>query len=154
MRALIQRSRLLQWATSGVVFSLVLTACASVSPEAGTARASTTSVTGQSSTVTYNDTCERTANSQSALNECVDHELSELNTQLSDALLTEAGRFGQHSVAAAQSQWVKYRDAECALEASPNRGGSIYPLIYGICERSLIIARIGVVRDAIAAHSQ
>jgi len=30
----------------------------------------------------------------------------------------------------AQLAWIKFRDANCACWASPNKGGSIYPLIY------------------------
>ena len=94
------------------------------------------------SPVTYNNGCEHTANTQAALNECANSEVRQLQNQLSSALHSEQKVFGTKMVRAAQSQWTKFVKAECTMEANPNRGGSIYPLIYEDCVRDLTVTRI------------
>jgi uncharacterized protein YecT (DUF1311 family) len=41
----------------------------------------------------------------------------------------------------AQKAWLAYRDAEATLEAAPNKGGSIYPLVYAEVQTRLTEAR-------------
>jgi len=102
--------------------------------------------------VTYNSQCERTASTQTAMNECVNSEVKQLQGQLSLALHSERGVFGTKMVGVAESQWRTFVKAECTMEASPNRGGSIYPLIYGDCVRDLTVTRIEEIRAVLASH--
>ncbi|MFZ1109106.1 MAG: lysozyme inhibitor LprI family protein [Rhodomicrobium sp.] len=51
----------------------------------------------------------------------------------------EAGKL----LVAAERAWVAFRDAECAFDAAPNAGGSIYPLVYFGCLQRLTKARTG-----------
>jgi uncharacterized protein YecT (DUF1311 family) len=58
----------------------------------------------------------------------------------------EAGKL----LIAAERAWVAFRDAECAFDAAPNTGGSIYPLVYFGCLDRLTRARI----DQLNQHLQ
>ena len=53
---------------------------------------------------------------------------------LLDAEATEKLRVSQRA-------WVKFRDGECAFEADLYRGGSMAPMIYSSCFKSLTDAR-------------
>ena len=41
----------------------------------------------------------------------------------------------------AQRAWIKFRDEECHYQASPNEGGSLWPLVYHGCLTDLTKAR-------------
>ncbi len=101
--------------------------------------------------MTYNGGCEHTAATQVAMNACANSEVRQLESQLSPALHSEEKIFGTKMVRAAQSQWTRFVKAECTMEANPNRGGSIYPLIYEDCVRDLTLTRIEEIR-ALASH--
>jgi len=91
---------------------------------------------------TYNRSCEKTAQSQLAMDECAQSELDQVQSQLRSLLEKEFVRFGSNAVNQVQSQWKTFRDSECALEASPSKGGTIYPLIVGECEVQLTVERV------------
>jgi uncharacterized protein YecT (DUF1311 family) len=88
------------------------------------------------------------------MNECVSGEVQELRVQLTSTLAVAQRIFGKKLVQIAQRQWKRYVTAECTMEASPNRGGSIYPFIYGTCVRNLTVMRIKEIRDASASQPQ
>jgi uncharacterized protein YecT (DUF1311 family) len=48
---------------------------------------------------------------------------------------------GQAKLKTAQKAWLVYRDAEAALEADANRGGSIAPMVYAMSQSSTTQAR-------------
>ena len=55
-----------------------------------------------------------------------DTELTELYKVLLDSLDKE----GKAALISSQQAWVKYRDAESTFEAYPNKGGTIYAMVY------------------------
>jgi len=55
-----------------------------------------------------------------------DAELNKVYKKLIAGIVKEQ----KNALTDAQLAWIKYRDANCACWASPNKGGSIYPLIY------------------------
>lgn len=42
----------------------------------------------------------------------------------------------------AQDSWLKFRDAECALQASTVKGGSAYPMVMEICLTGVTARRL------------
>ncbi|MGH8045907.1 MAG: lysozyme inhibitor LprI family protein [Chthoniobacterales bacterium] len=48
---------------------------------------------------------------------------------------------GQAKLKTAQKAWLAYRDAEAALEAAPNEGGTIYPMVFANVKTRLTDAR-------------
>jgi uncharacterized protein YecT (DUF1311 family) len=55
-----------------------------------------------------------------------DAELNKVYKKLIAGIVKEQ----KNALTDAQLAWIKFRDANCACWASPNKGGSIYPLIY------------------------
>jgi uncharacterized protein YecT (DUF1311 family) len=53
----------------------------------------------------------------------------------------------------AQRQWIRLRDADCALDAAEFEGGSMQPMIYGYCRADLTRARVAHLRTLIAADA-
>jgi uncharacterized protein YecT (DUF1311 family) len=51
------------------------------------------------------------------------------------------GEDGLENLKVAQRAWIAYRDAEAVLEAAPNEGGSIYPLIFASVKTRMTEAR-------------
>jgi uncharacterized protein YecT (DUF1311 family) len=100
---------------------------------------------------TYNSNCEKTALSQVAMDQCVASELAQLGSEMHIALNDEATRFGKTAVTSAQDAWALFEKAECQLEESPYKGGTIQPLIYGVCERGLLVQRINDIDAVIRA---
>jgi len=64
------------------------------------------------------------------------------------AALDEAG---QAKLKAAQRAWLAYRDAEAELEAAPNEGGSIYPMIIANVKARLTDARVKELEEVLSA---
>lgn len=130
----------------GVVFLTVAssTSC-STSKHQSIPRPSDTTTT--TVTVAYDRSCEKTAQSQMAMDLCAASELRQLQGQLASALLKERTNLSPGLVDAAQTTFDQYEVAECKADASPNTGGSIYPLVVGNCEVSLTVQRIEQVRS-------
>jgi uncharacterized protein YecT (DUF1311 family) len=95
-------------------------------------------------------TCIKTAKTQNQLDECASKRLANAERQLESALRTEEEHFAKTLVAAAEERWLAFRSAECTLEASPYRGGTIYPLIYTTCEVVMTKARLAQLEKLIA----
>jgi uncharacterized protein YecT (DUF1311 family) len=78
------------------------------------------------------------------MNICADKDYrkadAELNRAYKAAIAGEDGD-AQKLLREAQRDWIKFRDAECAYEAAPNQGGSIYPMVYSGCLTELTRAR-------------
>lgn len=51
----------------------------------------------------------------------------------------------------AQRQWVRLRDADCALDAAEFQGGSMQPMIYAYCRAGLTRERVAHLRTLLAA---
>jgi len=126
------------WSIVGLVIPVLLALIVQNSAAATTRAAATPS------TVTFNRSCEHTAKTQNALNRCAAAELGEVQYQLKAAL---SALLHSKLVRAAQSRFVAYEKSECTAAAAPNRGGSIYPLIYDGCEVRLTVQRIQEVRQ-------
>jgi uncharacterized protein YecT (DUF1311 family) len=106
------------------------------------AAAAPTTTTTTLPVVTYNRSCESTALTQIALDECAVHELKQLRGQLATALATDRRRIRAKLVNASQKVFNSYEHAECLAAASVNEGGTIYPLIVSECEIQLTVQRI------------
>lgn len=85
------------------------------------------------------------------MNQC-----AQLRYQSADAALNAAWgpamsfarQIGQHeALRGAQRQWISYRDAACAVQASPYQGGSIYPLIWYSCLTDVTDTRTRMLQD-------
>lgn len=53
----------------------------------------------------------------------------------------EAGKGGVEALKQAQRAWITFRDAACAVEAWPYRGGSIEPMVVANCMERLTRVR-------------
>lgn len=108
----------------------------------------TSSVTSTATTnVAYDRSCEKTAQTQAAMDSCAASALKQLQGQLVEALATERKVVDTGLVDAAQAAFEQYQAAECAASASPNKGGSIYPLLVANCQVTLTVQRIEQVRS-------
>ena len=111
--------------TAAVIFALLLAGCGS----AGTASAvhGSSSNRPAQSVLAYNRSCDKTAVSQIAMDDCVTGQFHQVERQLSKALTQEKDSVAQGLVNAAESSFQTFEAAECRAEASPNLGGTIYP---------------------------
>lgn len=98
---------------------------------------------------TYNSKCQTTAMSQIAMDNCIGGEATQLNSEMKVALSDEAGQLGKGAVTAVQQVWIQFEEAECRLEDSGYKGGTIQPLIFGACERGLLVQRISEIDTVI-----
>jgi uncharacterized protein YecT (DUF1311 family) len=81
---------------------------------------------------------------QQDMNICADRDYQKADGELNrayKAAIAEQDGDGQKLLREAQRDWIKFRDAECAYEAAPNQGGSIYPMEYSGCLTGLTKAR-------------
>ncbi len=84
------------------------------------------------------------AMTQSDMNICADKDYRAADKLLNAAYAKAVAGLDAHSrdlLKTAQRAWIKFRDAECAYEAAPNEGGTIYPLEYSGCLTALTMAR-------------
>ena len=84
---------------------------------------------------------------QAAMTRCADEHLKKAKAELAASLkqlLAETDKDNHNFVAEAQSAWESYRDKECIsrIGGSPNRGGSIWPMMQLQCHTNLTRARI------------
>jgi uncharacterized protein YecT (DUF1311 family) len=130
------------------LIALASTSCTkgsnSRAPETAGSRSDVTTTTVE---VTYNRSCEKTAQTQTAMDFCAASELKDLQGQLATALGNEKHSLAAGLVDEAQAAFQRYATAECDAVASQNRGGSIYPLLLGTCEVGLTAQRIQQVRS-------
>lgn len=82
---------------------------------------------------------------QQLMNACAEREYREVDAALNAAwqpAKSFADRIGKgDALLAAQRAWLVYRDAACAVQASPYEGGSIRPLIHAKCLTRLTAER-------------
>src|SRR5699024_3694632 len=79
--------------------------------------------------------CDNAAD-QSTLNRCADQELEAADARLNStykALTQQLEKADLERLKQAQRAWISYRDAQCAFESEPSRGGSIYPMVLSNC---------------------
>jgi uncharacterized protein YecT (DUF1311 family) len=69
--------------------------------------------------------------------EQADHELNAVYKQL----MARLDKDEQKKLVTAEQAWIKFRDADCKFAASPNEGGSIYPLVYAGALTAKTLAR-------------
>jgi uncharacterized protein YecT (DUF1311 family) len=124
---------------------LVLASCSSGAKPVSS-KATTTTRPAVAS-IQYDRSCEKTAQTQTAMNECAGSELTELQKQLQVAISEEKAVLAPSLVNAAQQAFDNYENSECTAVASPHQGGSIYPLIAANCEMQLTLQRIEQVRS-------
>jgi uncharacterized protein YecT (DUF1311 family) len=99
---------------------------------------------------TKKDPCDN-AQTQAEMNECQGREYKKADAALNAVykqLMTKIDDEGERAaLKAAQLAWIKYRDANCEFESYQNKGGTIYPLVYGGCLTVLTRARTTQLRD-------
>lgn len=95
-------------------------------------------------------TCFTTATTQLEMDQCAKKQLKAADRQLDAALRTEEKHYDKKLAEAAQRQWLAFRTAECTLEASPDKGGSIYPLTFAMCELHMAKSRLTQVEKVTA----
>jgi len=89
---------------------------------------------------------------QTSLNLCAAKYLAQENALVQKALLAEkAAHFNARAVTSVQRNWQIYANSECTLVASPFKGGSIYPLEYGLCAIKLTQQRVAQIKADIAS---
>jgi uncharacterized protein YecT (DUF1311 family) len=114
--------------------------------DAAAAGASSAPTTTTTTAVQYNRSCEKTATTQIALDKCAQSELRQVQGRLTTQVNELSRRLGTKAVRQVQSRWLTFRASECALEASPYKGGTIQPLIVGECELGLTVERLQELR--------
>ena len=81
--------------------------------------------------------------------EKVAERMKRLDAEMADAEMPIAddGRDGYYAVAvAAQRAWTEFRDAHCASEGYQARGGSLEPMLVGMCKADLTRKRTAQLR--------
>ena len=103
--------------------------------------------------------CQQSANlNDYRMNICLITQIHATRALLHTALGQEAAALqsgsiqdGQRVVSAAESAYERYVRAECLAEANPYSGGTIYPIIFGNCEVSLLQERLALVNQQLKA---
>lgn len=100
--------------------------------------------------VRYDQSCARTAQTQMAMDQCVGTQLREVTAQLDRALRQqEQGADGAtvRTINAVQASFHTYEHRECLVAASGEVGGSIYPMMVGLCHLRLTVQRLQEVKE-------
>jgi uncharacterized protein YecT (DUF1311 family) len=115
---------------------------------AGSALALTHAGRGPARSADYTS-CLKTASTTAALQTCINAELKRLGGQLSSAYkkLVATSGADKTKLAAAQSRWTAFRDADCKFAASIHAGGSLAPIDMGTCQVDLTTARVTELRN-------
>jgi uncharacterized protein YecT (DUF1311 family) len=90
--------------------------------------------------------CSKERN-QAEMTRCADDLLKKANVEMAKTLqelLAATDKDNHKFVTEAQGAWVAYREKECLsrIGGSPNRGGTIWPMMYLECHVGLTRARI------------
>jgi uncharacterized protein YecT (DUF1311 family) len=131
----------------GLLLAVVALGSVVLSAPVATAGATTTTTSAPTS-------CTSTAQTQLALDQCAARQLTRAQRQLAAALTSQGRIFGSRSVRSTQAKWVAFEKAECALEAAPDKGGSIVPLVVTTCETRLTTDRLADVTQVIASREE
>lgn len=73
---------------------------------------------------------------QASLNRCADQAFKASDAKLNKtykALMRQLDAASQQRLKKAQRAWIAYKEAQCAFEAAPSQGGSVYPMVLSIC---------------------
>ena len=76
------------------------------------------------------------AETQAAMNICAGQEYKTADTALNrvyQQLVAKLESEEKDQLKQAQTAWIKYRDTNCEFVADQYKGGSIRPMIYGLC---------------------
>jgi len=116
---------------------------------ASTVAIGSTAASAASLTQQWPASCQAT---QASLGLCAAKYLARENALIQKALLAETMvRFNTRVVANVQRNWQNYATSECTLVASTFKGGSIYPLEYGLCAIKLAQQRLAQIKSDIAS---
>ena len=92
------------------------------------------------------------ARNQQELNLCASRAFQKADAELNklyQQLTLDAGAGELAKLRAAQLAWIKFRDAHCEYEALGNQGGSIYPMVYGLCLAGVTAERAKQLRETL-----
>jgi uncharacterized protein YecT (DUF1311 family) len=92
------------------------------------------------------------AQTQAEMNICADKEYKNADLALNKTYQQLAARLDANEKAQlkeAQTAWLKYRDANCAFVGDQYKGGSIRPMIYGLCLADLTRNRTAELKNQI-----
>lgn len=95
------------------------------------------------------------ATDQSTLNRCADEELDAADARLNStykALTRQLEEADLERLKQAQRAWISYRDAQCAFESEPSRGGSIYPMVLSGCLEEATNAQTSVLEKHLSCE--
>ncbi|MGV8125238.1 MAG: lysozyme inhibitor LprI family protein [Candidatus Xenobiia bacterium LiM19] len=90
------------------------------------------------------------AQSQSQMNRDAQDRYKKSDAELNNVykqLISRVAKEQKNALIDAQLAWIKFRDANSACWASPNKGGSIYPLIYFGRMKKMTEARTAELRE-------
>ncbi|HET9058471.1 MAG TPA: lysozyme inhibitor LprI family protein [Acidimicrobiales bacterium] len=100
--------------------------------------------------VRFNQSCDKTAISQVAMDQCVASEVAEVQRQL-DVALSELERGARKAdvdmMSMAQTRFEAYENAECPGAVPGSSEGTIYPMLRGLCQLRLSVQRLQEVRQ-------
>ena len=80
------------------------------------------------------------AKNQNEMNTCAENEYKTADVVLNRVygqLMSKLEDDQKAKLKEAEQAWIKYRDSNCEFEAFPNFGGSIYPLVYNGCLKTM-----------------
>lgn len=97
--------------------------------------------------------CSKERN-QAEMTRCADELLKEANAEIAKTLqelLAATDKDDRRFVTEAQQAWQAYSDKECIarIGGSPNRGGTIWPMMYLQCHVGLTRARIKDLKEQV-----
>ncbi|HEY0019508.1 MAG TPA: lysozyme inhibitor LprI family protein [Longimicrobium sp.] len=105
--------------------------------------------------------CRDGARTQTELNRCAGTELERADSVLNAVygqVIAGLDSAEVRTLREAQRAWIGLRDAECELETASSRGGSIHPMLYGMCLSRQTRARTAYLRRLMpgpaAAHEE
>lgn len=90
------------------------------------------------------------AMTQFEMNRCAAREFRKADAELNKIyrqMSKDAGAEEKVKLRAAQLAWIKFRDAHCDYESFGNKGGSIYPTVYGFCLAEVTRGRTNQFRE-------
>lgn len=92
---------------------------------------------------------------QTNMNLCAKQRYDASDAQLNvtwKALLTHLDKATKAKLVVVERDWIKFRDGQCACEASGFEGGSMQPLIHFGCMRRLTEERIGHLQNMLESY--
>lgn len=88
------------------------------------------------------------SHTQLEMNECADRQFQAADTELNRIYKQVVAKAeNDPKLKVAEVSWLKYRDDNCAYEASMYEGGSMQPMVYSFCLERMTKARTAELRD-------